>query len=79
MKMKKDEFFKELLECMEIEPVALNEETVFKELEDYDSMAVMSIVAFADEKFGAVLAAEDLEKMVTVGDLMALIGPGHFE
>lgn len=77
--MKKDEFFAGLLECMEIEPVELSEDSVFKELEDYDSMAVMSIVAFADEKFGAVLAAEELEKMVTVKDLMDLIGPEHFD
>ena len=77
--MKKENFFAELLECMEIEPVELTEDTVFKQLEDYDSMAVMSIVAFADEKFGATLAAEELEKMVTVRDLMELIGKEHFE
>ena len=79
MKMKKEDFFEELLECMEIDPVELSEDTAFKQLEDFDSMAVMSIVAFIDEKFGTVLAAEELEKMVTVGDLMKLIGMEHFE
>jgi len=77
--MKKESFFEGLVECMEIDPVELSEDTVFKQLEDYDSMAVMSIVAFADEKFGTVLAAEKLEKMVTVRDLMELIGMEHFE
>ena len=51
MKMKKDIFFEELLECMEIESVDINEDTVFYELEEFDSMAEMSIVAYADEKF----------------------------
>jgi acyl carrier protein len=77
--MKKDIFFEELLECMEIEPEKINETTVFRELEDFDSMAIMSIVAFVDEKFEKSLAAEQLQNMKTVGDLMALIGMEHFE
>jgi acyl carrier protein len=79
MKMKKDTFFEELLECMEIEPVDINENTVFRELEDFDSMAVMSIVAYADEKFEKTLSAELLQDMKTVRDLMELIGMEHFE
>ena len=79
MKIKKDIFFEELLECMEIEPVDIDEDTVFRELEDFDSMAVMSIVAYADEKFGETLAAEQLQDMKTVRDLMELIGMEHFE
>lgn len=79
MKMKKDIFFEELLECMEIDPVDINEDTVFRELEDFDSMAVMSIVAYADEKFGKTLPAEQLQEMKTVRDLMELIGMENFE
>ncbi len=77
--MEKEIFFKELLECMEIDPVDITEDTVFRQLEDFDSMAIMSIVAYADEKFGKTLAAEQLKEMKTVGDLMELIGREHFE
>ncbi len=77
--MKKEDFYRELIECMEIDPVDMTEETVFRELEDFDSMAIMSIVAFADEKFGKTLAAEQLKNMKTVGDLMELIGRENFE
>ena len=77
--MKKNDFFQELVECMEIEPVDIDEDTVFRDLEDFDSMAVMSIVAFADEKFGETLTAEQLKNMKTVRDLMELIGMDHFE
>jgi acyl carrier protein len=77
--MKKKDFFQELVECMEIEPVDIDEDTVFKDLEDFDSMAVMSIVAFADENFGETLTAEQLKNMKTVRDLMELIGMDHFE
>jgi acyl carrier protein len=79
MKIKKAAFFEELLECMEIEPVDIDEDTVFRELEDFDSMAVMSIVAYADEKFGKTLAAEQLKDMKTVRNLMELIGMENFE
>jgi acyl carrier protein len=79
MKMKKNIFFEELLECMDIEPVEIDETTIFTELEDFDSMAIMSIVAYADEKFGKTMAAEELQKVKTVRDLMELIGREHFE
>jgi acyl carrier protein len=79
MKMKKDIFFEELLECMDIDPVEINETTVFRELEDFDSMAIMSIVAYVDEKFEKTMAAEELQKVKTVSDLMELIGMENFE
>ena len=77
--MKKDTFFEELLEWMEIEPVDINEDTVFRELKDFDSMSVMSIVAYSHEKFGKPLSAEQLQKMNTVRDLMELIGIDYFD
>ena len=79
MKMKKDTFFEELLESMDIDPVEINETTVFRELEDFDSMAIMSIVAYVDEKFEKTMAAEELQKVKTVKNLMELIGMEHFE
>ena len=79
MKLKKDVFFEELLECMDIDPVDINETTVFRELEDFDSMAIMSIVAYVDEKFDKTMAADELQKVKTVKDLMELIGMEHFE
>ena len=77
--MKKNIFFEELLECMDIEPVEINETTVFRELEDFDSMAIMSIIAYVDEKFAKTMAAEELPKVKTVRDLMELIGMENFE
>jgi acyl carrier protein len=79
MKIKKDIFFEELLECMEIDPVEINETTVFRELEDFDSMAIMSIVAYVDEKFEKTMSAEELRKVKTVRDLMELIGMENFQ
>jgi len=79
MKMKKEVFFEELVEYMEIDPMDINEDTVFRELEDFDSMAVISIVAYADEKFGKTLSEEQMRNMNTVRDLMELIGMEHFE
>ena len=79
MKMKKNIFFEELLECMDIAPVEISETTVFRELEDFDSMAIMSIIAYVDEKFAKIMATQELLKVKTVRDLMELIGMENFE
>jgi acyl carrier protein len=42
-------------------------------------MAIMSIVAYVDEKFEKTMAAEELQKVKTVSDLMELIGMENFE
>ncbi len=67
------------MEWMEIESVDINENTVFKELKDFDSLSVMSIVAYSNEKFGKALSAVQLQKMKTVRDLMELIGIDNFD
>lgn len=77
--MRLDSFFSELVECMEIGPVKLTEESVFKEFEGFDSMAILSIVALVDENFGKTLDTDSLQNMVTVHDLIELIGREHFE
>lgn len=77
--MKKEEFYEILVDALELEDVAVNEGTVFAELEDYDSMAVMSIIAMADEHFEKKFSSEQLRNMKSVADLMDMIGKDQFE
>ncbi len=77
--MKKEDFLQELVDSMEMSGVVLQEDTVFKELPDFDSMSVMSIVALVDEKFAKRLSAEQLSTMKTVKNLMELVGMEHFQ
>jgi acyl carrier protein len=78
--MKKAEFFTQLHEYLEIESIAtLNEITNLKALEEYDSLMIMTIIAFIDENFATKLTATQLNSITTVKDLMDLIGAGKFE
>ncbi|MFO7657444.1 MAG: acyl carrier protein [Bacteroidales bacterium] len=77
--MKKEDFYKELLEYLELDVTNLNESTNVKALEGYDSMSILSVIAFCDEKFGKKFTAQQLNAIITVKDLMKLIGEVEFE
>ncbi|MBN2813648.1 MAG: acyl carrier protein [Bacteroidales bacterium] len=77
--MKKEDFYYELIEYLEIEPVELNEGTALNSIEGYDSMAVMSLIAFCDEKFGKKINAQQIQQLTTVGSLMEFLGKENFE
>lgn len=80
-KMKEKDFIKELKEALEIEDE--NQEitlgTNLKELEEYDSLSVLSIIAMIDENFGKQIPSSDFIKITTIKSLMDLIGEEHFE
>ena len=77
--MKIDEFLEELAEVLELENVVLKEETNLKDLEEYDSLAVLSIIAMIDESFGKKIPGQDFQTITTVKSLMNLIGKDSFE
>jgi acyl carrier protein len=77
--MKKQDFYNELIEFLEFEPVELTEDTELKSLEGYDSMAVMSLIAFCDEKFTKKINAQQIQSLTTVASLMEFLGKENFE
>lgn len=77
--MKKVDFFKQFHEFLEIESTAtFNESTNLKELDEYDSLMIMTIIAFIDDNFSTKLTAAQLKSISTVSDLMNLIGNDKF-
>lgn len=78
--MKKDDFYREFYEFLEIESVKeFNSETNLKELDEYDSLMIMSIIAFIDDNFSTKLTAAQLNGIQTIKNLMDLIGNDKFE
>ena len=77
--MKISGFIKELEEALELEDVELTEDTNLKDLEEYDSLSVLSIIAMIDEKFGKKLSGQDFKSITTVKSLMELIGAEQFK
>ena len=76
--MKKQDFLNELKISLEFENINLKEETNLREMEEYDSLAVMSVIAFIDDKFSKKLSGQQLASITTVKSLMELIGIENF-
>jgi len=62
------EQLKQILDTEEVKP-----ENVLKDLETWDSLAILSVMAMADAQFGVVIKAEEMRSLVTVADLANLI------
>lgn len=68
--MKKHEFINEIRELLE-----LNSENVdFETRINLDSLAILSIIAFLDDKFQRKASASDLLKVSTIGDIAGMAG-----
>jgi len=78
--MKTEDFVEELKDALEIEDEdkEITLETNLKELEEYDSLSVLSIIAMIDKNFGKQIPSSDFVKITTVRTLMKLIGKEYF-
>ncbi|WP_419869188.1 phosphopantetheine-binding protein [Chryseobacterium sp. CT-SW4] len=71
-------FLKKLQEELE-EDETLTVETQLKNLESYDSISLLTIIAFVDENFSKKIDAKQFKNIETVSDLMNVIGEENFE
>ena len=78
-KMKTEDFINELKEALEIEDQEITLETNLKDLEEYDSLSVLSIIAMVDKNFAKQIPSSDFIKITTIKSLMDLIGKEYFE
>lgn len=76
--MKKAQFLRDLANLMEVDN-ALEEGTDLKSIEEFDSLAVMGVIAYADRKFAKRIPAVALAQVTTVGSLMDILGREQFE
>lgn len=72
--MTRAEFLAALEEMLEADAGSLSPDTALDSLDSWDSLAVISFIALVDEHFDHVVAGEDLAKVKTIGDLLALTG-----
>jgi acyl carrier protein len=80
-KIKKEDFINELIEALEIDPEEKNLtlETDLRNLEEYDSLGVLSIIAMIDKHFNKQIPSSDFNKITTINSLIDLIGQENFE
>ena len=69
--MDKEQFLVDLAEILEEESV--NEGDVLAEFDAWDSLSILSIIAYASEHFHKQLKNNEIRDLETVADLIALI------
>ncbi len=66
-----EKFYQQLADILEVDEV--KPEAVLRDFESWDSLSVLSILAFADKEFGANMVATDLVPAKTAAELLTLI------
>jgi acyl carrier protein len=62
-----------LEELLDIEKDTLNEETELDQLSQWDSMAVISLIAMFDAEFGKTITAEEIRELKKVKDILEMM------
>ena len=72
--MNQNEFLNHFAEALELETQSeINMSVPFKELEEWDSLARLSLIAMLDEEYEVELESEDFDKLNTVEDLYLFV------
>lgn len=67
MESKFIELFKE---TVEMEEADIDVNTIFRELENWDSLTFLSVLAMLDEEYDVIIEGNDFRKLATIGDLI---------
>ena len=62
-----------LAEIMDLSPDALSPDTVLEELDEWDSIALISFIAMMDDEFGKVVKGMEEKERKPVAELMAMM------
>ncbi|MFN4083105.1 MAG: acyl carrier protein [Bacteroidia bacterium] len=60
-------------ETLEIESGTLKPETELANIDEYDSMAKLSLIVLCDEQFNKKLTGEQIREFKTVGDILTFL------
>lgn len=71
--MTQEEFLTEMQDVLQTDNI-LTFETILESLEEWDSLAVMSTMAFLDSTFGIKTNMADYGSMKTIGDIAVKAG-----
>jgi acyl carrier protein len=64
------ELFEQLEDILELAPGTVTISDTFRDYENWDSMANLSVIAMLDDSFGVHIASQDFKNLITVGDLI---------
>ena len=72
--MEINDFIDKFAEAIELDDAsAISPETKFKELDEWNSLAILSLIAMVDEEYDIALRNSDIKTASTIQDLFELI------
>ena len=72
--MELNEFIANFAEQLdETDPSTLNSETVFKDLEDWNSMVALSVIAMIDADYDVAVNGNSIQNVNTIGELFEAV------
>jgi len=77
--MKKEDFYTKLANSCDLSSKGLNDQTTLKNIDGYDSLASMTMIAFIDQNFGVKLSDKEFEEVTTLYSLVEKIGLDKFQ
>lgn len=51
----------------------IKSDTIFRDLDEWDSLTALSLIAMADEEYSVKLTGEDIKSSVTLNDIFEII------
>jgi len=62
-----------LEEILELEKGTLAEETILNDINEWDSIAKLSLVALIEDEFGSKISGEQVRNLVSIKDILKLM------
>ena len=66
-----EKFMEQFAEAIDLmDSSKLKRETVFRELEEWNSLAFLSVIAFIDEEYDVIIEGNDFKNLITIGEVI---------
>jgi acyl carrier protein len=69
----KDKLIEEFKDILELEDETIEADSNFRDYDDWDSIAALSVMAYLDSEFNFSIKAEDFKQINTINQLVALM------
>ena len=71
--MDKQKFIELFKETIDMEDKEITGDVVFRELEEWDSLALLSVIAMIDDEYDIIIQGNDFKSLNTLNDIMTYI------
>jgi len=69
----KDKLIEEFKDILELEDETIEADSNFRDYDDWDSIAALSVMSYLDSEFNFSIKAEDFKQINTINQLVALM------